>query len=270
MIKLLKLEWLKLSRHRFFWIGMGLYTLCLVLVITQVGNFTINNQSEGGMVQFDDLATAGIYKLPHLWQHMTYMAAFLKIIPSFLLIFFVANEFQYRTIRQNVIDGLSVGQFYGSKILSALLFTFYSLLVVIIAALIMGMTHNPGASMSQYFKGTDFLAAYSVEVFCMMALGLFLTFLFKRSTISIIIILLYYYVLENILIAQYGSPLVYFLPTGPSRELNLQFFTRLMGGDALLGTVSQVTVPLNYLGLSLLYSFGFLGAGYFILKRRDL
>lgn len=275
-MKLLKIEWQKLKGHNFFWIGMGLYVLCMVLLITQFGNFElIRNQSEeGAMVQSKSFGEAGFYKLPYIWQNITYLAGFFKIIPSFLLILFVSNEYQYRTLRQNIIDGLSVGQFYVSKLLSVIGFALFSALVIGITGLVIALMYNSDARFSEYLSHIDYLGAFFAEVLFMIVFSVFLTILFRRSTISIIVILSYYFIIEPLL----GLGLDYYvaegagtyLPTAPSRELILQPFTRMFQMDSFLGIESPDRVSYKYLLITLLYTLLFGWGGYLILKKRDL
>lgn len=270
-MKLIRIEWLKLRHHNFFWIGMGLYILSIVLLITLLGNFKLIEQKEGeGMITFQTLGEAGLYKLPYIWQHVTYLAGFFKFIPAFLLIFFISNEYQYKTYRQNVIDGLSIGQFYTSKLYSAVFFTLISLLTVAITGFVMALLHNDNLDWSSFTTGTDYFAAYFAEVFFMIIFTIFLTVLFRRSTITIIFILAYYFIIEQLVGFALGEPLKYYLPTAPSRELNLQPITRLIGADALLGTESPDSVSTKYLLTTFLYTIIFAAGGYVILKKRDL
>lgn len=271
-MKILKLEWLKLRGHNFFWIGGGIFVLLMLLLTTQFGKVTLlPTQEEGqGMVTFDNFADAGIYKLPYLWHNLTYVASWLKFIPAFLLLFFVSNEFSYKTYRQNVIDGLSVGKFYWGKILYSILFSLFAVLLLIVCGLVMGLQYNAGAGLAGYLQHTDYLLAYFAEVWCFTVFALFLTFLFKRSTISIIVVIGYYIFVEPILGFILGEPLKFYLPLAPSRELILWPFNRLFQFDEFLGTVTPDSVSLKYLLLTLAYSLVFVAGGFLVLKRRDL
>ena len=269
-MKLLKIEWIKLRGHNFFWIGMGLYALSMILLITQFGAITINQQETEGPAMEMNFGEAGFYKLPYLWQNITYLAGFFKLIPTFLLILFVSNEFQYKTLRQNVIDGLSVGQAYWSKMLLALWFAFFSLLLIGLTGLVIAVNFNPEASLADYFSHIDYLLAFFAEVLFMIVFAVFLTFIFKRSTISIIVILAYYYILEPVLGFAIGEPFKYYLPTAPSRELILQPFTRMFQFDSFLGIESPDSVSYKYLLVTLVYTIIFGVAGLLVLKKRDL
>ncbi len=271
-MKLLKIEWLKLRNHKFFWIGMALYAASMIVLITQMGKFAPfdSKNNEGGMIAFQNLADAGLYKLPYIWQHVTYLASFFKFIPAFLLIFFISNEYQYKTYRQNVIDGLSIGQYYISKLFSALIFTTISLVIVTATGFVMALIHNENIDWSKFLYGTDYLTGFFVEVLFIMMFTMFLTLVFKRSTITVIVILAYYFIAEPLLGLVLGEPVKNYLPTEPSRLLNLQPITRLLGADGLLGNVTPDVVSIKYLVTTIFYTIILGTSGYFILKKRDL
>ncbi len=274
MMRLLKIEWRKLRGHRFFWIGMGLFVVSMILLITQIGNFKIQVDNEASGTTYNpmnqEFRSLGFYKLPFLWHHITYLAGFFKFIPAFLLLLFVSNEYAYRTARQNVIDGLSRAEFYSTKILSALLFSLLSLATLFILGVLVGFPENDNF-FSEMWRGSDYLLAYFLEVFFLMVFAIFLTILFRRSTISIIVIIAYYFLLEPILgLALRDYDIAKYLPTAPSRELILQPFTRLMNIDQLLQNQSPDSVSWHFLSITFLYTIVFGVLGFVILKKRDL
>ena len=93
---------------------------------------------------------------------------------------------------------------------------------------------------------------------------------FKRSTITVIVILAYYFIAEPLLGLVIGEPVKNYLPTEPSRLLNLQPITRLLGADAFLGNVTPSVVSIKYLLTSTFYTLLLAFGGFLILKKRDL
>jgi ABC-type transport system involved in multi-copper enzyme maturation permease subunit len=278
-MKLLKIEWLKLSGHPFFWVGMGLYFLLIFILLFTLGEFSfMQGQEEGGAALFNNLKDAGVYDMPVLWHDITYIPTFLKFIPVFLLIFFVSSEYSYRTARQNVIDGLSKGQLFISKILTAFFISFLCTLSIFLFGTILAFMHNDNLGVADLFIGSDYLLAYFMELFFMMAFALFATIFLKRSAIVVIVILLYY-VIEGvatlILQAYFPEGISNYLPTQPSRELNLQPFTRLfqvngMSMDDLLSLDSPDQVSRKFMIITFVYTLAFFAGGYFIFKRKNL
>ena len=268
MARLIALEWLKMRKHNFFWIGMGLYILLMLLVLGNIGNFNFSNSQGGAESTSSSFTSMGIYDSPQIWQNLTYLAGYFKIIPGFLLIFFITNEYSYRTVRQNIIDGLNKGEFYLSKIFTAVLFTLVSCLIVFAAVYIIAALHND--DLSRFFATVEYLGGYALEILFFFSFCTFSAFLFKRSAIAIIITLLYYFFAEPILANVIGDPWEYFLPTQPARELVKEPFSRLTNLDKLLGLDQLPGVQLRDAAFSLLYSVLFGIGGFAIFKYRDL
>jgi ABC-2 type transport system permease protein len=279
-MKLIRLEWLKLSGHPFFWIGMGLYAILIVILLFSLGEFSFmgTQEREAGAMMFSNLKEAGVYKMPVLWHDITYLPTFLKFIPVFLLIFFVCNEYSFRTARQNVIDGLSRGQFFVSKIVTAFVISLLCTLLIIVFGLVLAFMHNEDLGLSDFFIGSDYLLAYFLEIFFMMAFALFLAVFLKRSAVVVIVILVYYFAegIISFVVARYlPEGLNLYLPTQPSRELNLQPFSRLfningVSVDDLMQLDSPDQVSRKFMLVTTLYTFAFFAASFFIFKRKNI
>ena len=107
MIRLFEIEWLKLKNYTVFWILLIMYFLGLILILSS-GMFLMQFlKYKGADFNGIDPTILPLYDFPDVWQNMTYIATFFKIILAFIVIISVTNEISYRTMRQNVIDGLS-------------------------------------------------------------------------------------------------------------------------------------------------------------------
>ena len=282
MIRLFIIEWYKLKSHRFFWIGMGLFLMLLSGLLIYFGKFglPINTESDGSlegdmmsMMIPKNFEEAGFYLMPYLWQNGSFLAGFFKFIPAFLMLFFVSSEFEYRTYRQNVIDGLSISQFFISKIFSLLLFTFLSTLVVGLTIVSLAFAYNEMGEIDLW-EQSSFLAGFMMELFFMLSFALFLGLIVKRSAVAIIILLMYYYVVEPVagfLGDEYlGFVISEYLPTAPSRSLVPQPFTRMFAARMFTQLEELDYLNWNFWWLSFGYSLAFLGGAFAILKKRDL
>ena len=98
IIRLLEIEWLKLKNYKVFWILIIMYFLGLILILSS-GMFLMQFlKSKGAEFQGIDPTILPLYDFPDVWQNMTYIATFFKIILAFIVIISVTNEISYRTI----------------------------------------------------------------------------------------------------------------------------------------------------------------------------
>src|SRR5688500_7185096 len=102
----------------------------------------------------------------------------------------ITNEFQYRTLRQNVIDGLSRWEFLSTKILTNLLLSLLSVVMIFIISFATGMIYSPAINWDFVFADMEFLIAYFLEIFAFLSYALMLGILIQRSGLTIILLLL--------------------------------------------------------------------------------
>ncbi len=279
MMRLIAIEWIKLKNHRFFWIGMGLFLTLLAVLLFNFGKIGLpgNGPSEedasaAGMAMMiipTTFAEAGFYRLPQLWQNASFWAGFFKFIPAFLLLFFIGSEFEYRTFRQNIIDGLSIREFFLSKIFTLFLFAVLSTLVVGLTTIVLAYIHNDMAETSLWVE-SSFLAGFFMETFFLLSLALFLGILVRRNVVAIIVLVLYYFVLEPFMGYWFSAPgeiLFDYLPTRPSRILVPEPFSRILD---FFGKNDPPVMEWKFWWVAFLYSLIFLSSAFVILKRRDI
>ena len=70
---------------------------------------------EFGPIKFN-LAEQGIFNFPYIWHFNTFIIALLKIFFAIVIVAMIGNEYSYKTIKQNLIDGMSKGEFLKSKV----------------------------------------------------------------------------------------------------------------------------------------------------------
>jgi len=276
VIKLISIEWHKLRYHRFFWIGMVLFVMLLSALLVSFGSFQIfgtgaeADPNDPSMLAIPaNLADAGFYKLPYVWQNTSYLAGFFKFIPAFLMLFFMTSEFEYRTMRQNVIDGLSVREFFLSKTFSLLLFTLICTITVALTTAALIFSYNDLAEVD-FWQQSSFILAFFAEVFFLLSFAFFLGILLRKSALAIILLLLYYFIIEPVVGFWVGDPVSDYLPTRPSRNLIPEPLSRLFKVNSFLNIESIDSVSIKNLLITLFYSIALLLGSFAVLKKRDL
>ena len=194
--RLLVLEWLKLKHYRPFWVLMGLYAF-ITIVVCSSGMFVMEFlKNEGADFQGFNPTLLPLYDFPDIWQNLTYIASFYKIFPAFLVIVSVANEFNYRILRQNIIDGLSKKEWILSKLLFIGAIALASTLLVVFIGLIAGYIYGHPDSRGAIFQSTAFLGAYFLDVFTYLVFALLLILIIRRGAIVIVGLFMYTFMIE--------------------------------------------------------------------------
>ena len=298
MFKLLNTEFLKLKGNTSFKVFSILFIVFLPAII-----FTVPTLVESG--------TVGENTYPLLprdyettWYFTAYLASWFSLfILSFILIFHITNEYAYKTVRQNIIDGYSRSDFFKSKLAMLFAIAFMATLYVAVVGLaasiyfqtftVVDIDINPfdmmGGDMSSLralvnpganemitvdfddtiFDGFLAIVSYFLQVLAYLVFAMFIAFSLKRGAISIIVYLGAFLV-EIIVRGQLSSQGVNFI----SDHLPLRSFSLVLPNpditDLLLGLQSVDTLNIKYVILTTVYMVVFLVLTRWIFARRDV
>ncbi|ELR73564.1 hypothetical protein C900_02649 [Fulvivirga imtechensis AK7] len=191
MLRLLRIDLKKLVNYRAFWVLNIMYGLLIFSIPISVMEFLKWLKEKGAELDGFDPMKIPVLHFPDIWQNITYVYVFLKIFLAIVVIISISNEYSYKTIRQNIIDGMSRVDFIKSKLLTILLLSLGSTLFVFLTGLLTGFIYTPNVAVSDMFTGIEFVFAYFLDLFTYLVFAFLLTVLLKRSALTIFILLLY-------------------------------------------------------------------------------
>ena len=137
-----------------------------------------------GPVKFH-LAEQGIFNFPYIWHFNTFITAFFKLFLAIVIVSMMANEYSNKTIKQNLIDGLSKKEFFLSKFLTVIAFALISTIFVFVVSMILGLIYSDYNELSIIFSDMEFLLAFFVKLVGFFSFCLFLGILVKRSAFAL-------------------------------------------------------------------------------------
>ena len=202
MRRLFRIEWLKLKSYKVFWILIGMYFVGITLVSSGVRFFMEFLKSRGAEFQGLDPTIIPFYDFPDVWHNITYMATFFKIVLSFIVIISVTNEISYRTLRQNIIDGLSKKDFLISKFNFIVILAAAATLALFLIGSVTGLLYS-NVGPQYMFKSLDFLGAYFVEVVTFLTFAFLVGLLLRKAGFAIVTIFMYTLIFEPILVVNF-------------------------------------------------------------------
>lgn len=269
MQRLLSIEWLKLRHYKPFWVLTILYFLVLALVCSGVMLFFKYLESKGA--DFDGISPMMIpfYDFTDIWQNLTYLASFFKIFLGFIVVISICNEWSFRTIRQNIIDGISKREFLLSKVLLILALAIVNTLFIVILGLILGTIYSPVNGVDVMFQNFEFIFAYFLDLFAFLIFALFVGMLIKKTGFAIVLLALYSLFLEPIayLIMLNTYEHLSFYNFLPIRSINK--LIEIPYGKYLFQEVKDFLVWYEVL-IVVAYSLLFFVISYLMLKSRDV
>ncbi len=179
MLRLLHIELQKLRYNRVAKVISVIYFV-LITFIALIASIEFNF----GDFHFR-VADQGIFNFPYIWHFNTYIAAILKLFLAVVIVSMVSNEYSYRTLKQNLIDGLSKKEFILSKFLTVLLFALISTVFVFLVSLILGLIFSDYNEIGIIFSGLQYIGAYFLKLVAFFSFCLFLGILVKRSAFAL-------------------------------------------------------------------------------------
>ena len=179
MKRLLQIEFIKLWNNK----SSRVLILAYFLLLTSIA-LVAAIKFDIGPVKFH-LAEQGIFNFPYIWHFNTFITAFFKLFLAIVIVSMMANEYSNKTIKQNLIDGLSKKEFILSKFLTVISFALISTLFVFAVSMILGLIYSDYNELSIIFSDMEFLLAFFVKLVGFFSFCLFLGILVKRSAFAL-------------------------------------------------------------------------------------
>ncbi len=249
--KTLLLEFHKQYRNFSFWFIIALYLVAILLAFSNFSKLTATISGSFNNVPELDFSLKALLQFPDVWHNVTYISSFFRIIPALLIIISISDEFRNRTIRLNLMNGLSRTEFVVSKFSFATLLAVFCTIVTGTGILFIGFSNMPEASgQSIYFK-SEFLFAFFISCLAYFYYAALIAFLLKQSGTAVILLLLYGWLLEPIVSWMIPSEYRIYLPMKSVDKL-IQFpFTKYLDMPTQETIVlSQIIIVLAYVLIS--------------------
>ncbi|WOD43926.1 ABC transporter permease subunit [Hwangdonia lutea] len=132
-----------------------------------------------------ELGELGVFNFPIIWHLTTFFASQFKFFFAIVVVSMIGNEYSNKTIKQNLIDGLSKKEFILSKFYTIVFFSLVSTILIGLISLCIGLYYSSYTEASIIFREVEFLLAYFVKLVGFFSLCLFLAMLVKRSAFAL-------------------------------------------------------------------------------------
>jgi ABC-type transport system involved in multi-copper enzyme maturation permease subunit len=277
MKRLLQIELIKLWNNRASKaLIYGYFILLTSIALIAAIKFDI------GPIKFH-LAEQGIFNFPYIWHFNTFVAALLKIFLAIIIVSMMSNEYTYKTIKQNLIDGLSKKEFIASKFLTVVLFSLVSTVFVFVTSLILGSIYSDYTEIGIVFSDLGFLVAYFIKLLGFFSLCLFIGILVKRSAFALGFLILWQMfegftrgmIRWKLFDGDTTDAIMGFFPLNAMFNVLKEPFSRLSAVQSVANQIGE-EIALDY-GTTILdmviviaWTAIFIWGSYAILKKRDL
>lgn len=281
MLRLLTIEFHKLKHNKASKVLSIIYFgLLMAIALFAAIKFDI------GPIKFH-LAKMGIFNFPYIWHFNTFVSAILKFFLLLVIVSMTANEYSYKTLKQNLIDGLSKKEFILSKFYAVLAFAVISTAFVFAVSLILGLVYSDYNEIGIIFSNLEYLFAFFLKLVGFFSLGLFFGILVKRSAFAVGGIIIWFigenifrgYLFWSFKGAENSTDKVnnfmQFLPLESMSNLIKEPFSRLSAVKSVANQMGEeftksYAVEFSTTLIVCAWTFIFIYLSYRLLKKRDL
>ena len=278
MLRLLTIELHKLKYNKSAKVISIVYFI-LITFIALISSIEFNF----GDINFR-IADQGIFNFPYIWHFNSYIAAILKLFLAIVIVSMTANEYSNKTLKQNLIDGLSKKEFILSKFLTVVLFSLVSTLFVFGVSLLLGLIFSDYNELGIIFSDIEYLFAYFIKLIGFFSFCLFLGILVKRSAFALGFLLIWS-IVEGIVYgflkweifrnSDLADNIMELFPLASMSNLIKEPFSRLgavQSAASQLGEAFDKDYSVQFLTvlIVLIWTCLFVYGSYAILKKRDL
>jgi ABC-type transport system involved in multi-copper enzyme maturation permease subunit len=267
MIRLLKIEFLKLKAYKPFWILTLLYGAIIIGLGLWVPSFLDWWTEQGANFQGILPNNMPIFEFDDVWQNITFLGRFFLPLLAFLIITIVNNEFTFNTQKQNIIDGMSRLEWFASKLIFLLIIAAFATVLHFIVGYYLGSNYSSVQGSEYVLKNIAFIPAYTLQALSFLSLGMLIVILIRKSILSFGILLLLYWPGEQLI--RYFLPdsldgIHFLFPIKSMMNVIPNPFPKYIFMEADFNVDFQAAV------IQIGYILLFWALSYFIIKKRDI
>ena len=273
---IIRTEGLKLKNYLAFWL------LLLATAISYPGinaivyfGYDESTKPKNQSGQLLKMLLGNPFHFPEVYHTTAYLSSFFTFIPAIVVIMLITNEYQFKTHRQNIIDGWQKQTFIWGKFISVLLISILVSLFFFAVATGIGFIATPDTSAVSLFTKGKYIGLFFLQIFTQLSFAFLLGLLVRKAFIAYGLFIFYGMIVENIAGAffkiktqKFGFDYGQFLP--------LEISDRLIPIPAFIGRLNEADykVALAAVDKHIIYSLVFLLLtwilSFYIFKKRDL
>tara|TARA_B110000003_G_C16599112_1_gene514900 strand:- start:975 stop:1622 length:648 start_codon:yes stop_codon:yes gene_type:complete len=215
------------------------------------------------------------------------MASLFKFFLLLVIVSMISNEYSYKTLKQNLIDGLSKKEFILSKFYTVIALAGISTLFVFIVSLVLGFIYSDYNELTIITSDLEYLVGFFIKLVGFFSFGLFFGFLVKRSAFAVGAMFVWL-ILESIFkgflfyvfrgsesSSESVNEVMRFLPFEAMSNLIKEPFSRLGAVRSVASSVGEQinkSYDVEFLNIIIVVAWTciFIYGSYAMLKKRDL
>ncbi len=215
MLDLFKIEWLKIKTYRTFWVLFGAFLIFFPIALYFSASKYMESIGNSNQMQEQMLKSfiESPFVFPKIWHSSAWMGGLFFILIGMLFILLITNETQYRTHRQNIIDGWSRMDFLKAKFSMLIFFVLTSTALIFVSGLLVGLAFSTDTA--HLFDKVYYVGYFALMATLYLVVGFVTAIFIKRTGLAIIIYFAFVCIVDNVLWASFtfnNSQIGYYMP----------------------------------------------------------
>lgn len=266
-MRLLNIEWSKFKNNAVVKMLLWVYAIAFPTVIFIGKEKSI---SLPPMINRDVF-----YKFPTVWDWLGYDGNWMTFFClGFIVVHIVGIERSYKTMRQNIITGMTRMEFFISKLQVVVLLSVLATIYYLIVGFLIGWFSTPNVDLSIAMDSNWAGIRFFLMTFGYLTFAMMIGFLIKNSGLAVLTYLAYGILLEPLIRYQFHGRLFngiskHYYPLNAMEDLMPMPFLRMNLNSAAEGARNLLNYTEAYL-LTIGYILLFLYITYFYFKKADL
>jgi ABC-type transport system involved in multi-copper enzyme maturation permease subunit len=216
------------------------------------------------------------FHFPEVYHTTAYLSSFFTFIPAIVVIMLITNEYQFRTHRQNIIDGWQKNTFIWGKFISVVLVSVLVTLFFFFVATAIGfIATNDLAKVEMFTKG-KYIALFFLQIFTQLSFAFLLGLLVRKAFIAYGLFIFYGMIVESMAGAFFKLKIQKFGGVDYGQFLPLEISDRLIPVPAFIGRLNETDYKLalaavdKHIAYSIVFVILTWLLSFYIFKKRDL
>jgi ABC-2 type transport system permease protein len=213
MMQFFAIEWMKVKTYRTFWILFGAFLIFFPLTMYFSASKVMESSEMNRETMMLRSLIGGPFVFPKVWHTSAWIGGLFFIMIGMLFVLLITNEVQYRTHRQNIIDGWSRFDFLKAKLSMMLFLVLTSTVLVFLSGFLVGLIFSSDTSVMM--EGLYYVGYFALMATMYLMAAFLISILVKRTGLSIIIYFAFVCIVDNVLwgiLTLRNSQAGYFLP----------------------------------------------------------
>jgi ABC-type transport system involved in multi-copper enzyme maturation permease subunit len=144
-------------------------------------------------------SSAVFYEFPTVWDYQGYTGSWMvSFCLGFMMIYIITSEVSHRTLRQNIITGMSRKDWFLSKLITLFLLAGFASALYFFSSLIIGVIHTDGWDIELALDNNMATARFFLMSVGYLSFAFLLAFMIRRGTLALLTYFLWVMMLESI------------------------------------------------------------------------